>query len=254
MSDYMSSLPVRSEKDGTDERVHVKIVDYTSPDGSGNQVEVSDGNVHAYVHGKDPAGTETLLRTSEAGHVGVDGVYNATTNSDPANIGLVAHTRNATPGDAQQDIRLTGIANSDVRALDVAIRDASGAVFSMANPLPVFVAGSAGGDEILDFNQGSAIAANASSSHTYTPSTGKVLTLQKVAVSASMRCKFEIKMGLTGSEVLKLVLFNSTANPNAEYVFGLPQELADTDSLVIVRTNLDKQAGDVYSTIEGIEN
>lgn len=38
----------------------------------------------------------------------VDGVYDVVTNADPDNIGLVGHVRNATPGDAQQTLRLTG--------------------------------------------------------------------------------------------------------------------------------------------------
>jgi len=52
---------------------------------------------------------------------------------------------------------------------------------------------------------------------------------------------------------LKVVLFNSTANPNVEYEFSTPQIMPDTQSVKVTITNLDNQSQDVYSTIEGYE-
>ena len=54
MSDYKSGLPVRSEADGTDERLQTKIVDATSPDTQQMEVD-SDNNAHVEVHGNNPA-------------------------------------------------------------------------------------------------------------------------------------------------------------------------------------------------------
>lgn len=137
--------------------------------------------------------------------------------------------------------------------LKVNLFDETGAAFSGANPLPVSVVAAATGDEVLDFKQATAIAAAASDTHNYDVTTGKTLTLQKVVASASGKIKVEIKLGTTNSEVLKVVLFNSTAAPNVEYAFSSPQALDDTNSVKVVITNLDKQSMDVYSTIEGFE-
>jgi dipeptidyl aminopeptidase/acylaminoacyl peptidase len=132
--------------------------------------------------------------------------------------------------------------------------DATGTAFSAGNPLPVSVVNATPGSEVLAFNQATAVAANASSTHTYTPTTGTTLTLQQVVASASGKMKIEIKIGPTGSEVTKAVLFNSTANPNVAYTFAAPQAIADTESILVIRTNKDNQAQDLYSTIEGVEN
>ena len=57
--------------------------------------------------------------------VTVDGIYAMYTNDDPDNIGLIAHVRQASPGDADQTIRTTGgvpadaVVNANVHALDV---------------------------------------------------------------------------------------------------------------------------------------
>lgn len=137
--------------------------------------------------------------------------------------------------------------------LKVNLFDEAGAAFSGANPLPVTVIAGTAGDEVLDFKQAVSVASGASDDHTYTPSSGTTLTLQQITASASGKIKVEIFMGVTASEVLKVVLFNSTANPNVVYQFGSPQALEDTDSVVVTITNLDNQSQDVYSTIEGFE-
>ena len=96
MADYNSGLPIRSEADGADERVQVKVVDSTNPDTQQMTVD-TDGNLHAEAHGNDPSGVDRVLRTSEEGHANVSGLYDVAQNTDPANIGLIAHSRSATP-------------------------------------------------------------------------------------------------------------------------------------------------------------
>ncbi len=137
--------------------------------------------------------------------------------------------------------------------LKVNLFDEAGAAFSGANPLPVTISGAVSGDEVLDFKQATAVAAAASDTHTYTVTSAKELTLQKVQASASGKIKVEISLGTTSAEVLKVVMFNSTANPNVEYAFSSPQAMDDTQSVKVVITNLDSQAQNVYSTIEGVE-
>jgi len=103
-TDYDSGLPIRSESDGADERVHCKWVDYTDPGGTDKQVQVSNKNAHMVAHG----------------------VYNVTTNPDPSTMSVIGHVRNATPDATHQTVRWTGAAPSSdnidpttVRAMDV---------------------------------------------------------------------------------------------------------------------------------------
>lgn len=139
--------------------------------------------------------------------------------------------------------------------LKVDIFDSTGTAFSPSNPLSVsVVSGLGGATEVLDFKQATAVAAAANDTHTYTITSGKTLSLQHIQATGSGKIKVEISLGTIGSEVLKIVLFNSTANPNVDYVFQAPQNMPDTQDVVVKITNLDKQPQDVYSTIEGYES
>ena len=254
MSDYASGLPIRSESDSTDNRVHVKIVDGTNP--SINQVSVdSDKNLHSEVHGNDPAGVDKVLRLSEIGALTSDGVYHATNNTKPGNTGLVLHTRNATPGDAQQGLRATGIQNSTVISQDVAIRDEAGAAFSESNPLPVTLVDSEG-TEVNDFSIAAAIAANGTSTHDYTVTAGKTLKLSQIESTASGKAKIEVAIETavaSGIFTSKFVLFNSTATPNMSLRIVENIAVAAGVRVRVTRTNKDNQPQDLYSTISGHE-
>lgn len=76
--------------------------------------------------------TQTLRTTASAviigGDVSVDieGVYDAVTNPDPDNIGLIGHVRAVSPGDSDQTNRITSITNTNVHALDVALHTSDG--------------------------------------------------------------------------------------------------------------------------------
>ena len=106
-------------------------------------------------------------------------------------------------------------------------------------------------DEIHDFNVANAIVKNDSADHSYSPTAGA--KVRSVHLSASGYAKFEISFGVTSSEVLKYVYFNSTANPSHEFVFPSPITLANTDTMIVTKTNLDNQPQDLYSTINGDE-
>lgn len=255
MADYNSSLPIRSEADGTDERVHVKIVDGTTP--SQRATVDTDGNVHIEVHGNDPAGTDRVLRLSELGALTPDGVYDIADNTKPGTIGLIASSRDAAPSDTTMTERLTSVTDSGgtVKALDIALHDEDGEAFSATNPLPVTILDSEG-DEVNDYNTAAGVAAAATSNHDYTVTAATTLFLTQISATASGKCKIVISVETgvaTGTFSPKFVMFNSTASPNMEKVLKEPIQVAAGVRVRIARTNTDNQPQDLYSTISGHE-
>lgn len=255
MADFNSSLPIRSEADGTDARVHVKICDGTTP--AQMAIVDTDGNVHIEVHGNDPAGLDRVLRLSEIGALTPDGVYDAADNTKPGNVGLIASQRNAAPDDTTQTERLTSVTDSGgtKRLLDVSIHDEAGEAFSASNPMPVVVLESEG-DEVNDYNTAAAVAAAASSNHDYTVTALKTLQLTQLSAAASGKMKLQIAIETAVASGVfnnRFVMFNSTATPNLEKVLREPIAVAAGVRVRLIRTNLDNQAQDLYSTISGHE-
>lgn len=258
MADYDSGLPIRSESDGSDERVHVKIVDgTTSP--AVNQTEVdSDSNLHVEGHGNDPAGVDRVIRTSEQGHTAISGIYDVADNTDPSNIALIAHTRNGTPADTQSTERLTSIEDSGgtVRALDVSLHDENGEVYTVDNPLPVVATDSEGGTKIHDYKAAGSVAKDATDDHDYTVTAGKELRLKQILASASGKCKLELKIETgvgTGTYNTVVTKFNSTAEPNICFELVERIIIAAGVKVRVTMLNRDNQPQDLYSTIVGIE-
>lgn len=252
MADYDSSLPIRSESDGTDERVHVKIVDGTSP--AVNQVRVdSDNNLHTEMHGNDPAGVDRVVRTSELGALTPDGVYDATDNTKPGNTGLIVSVRDAAPSDTTQTQRLTAVTNGDKRLLDVSLHDEAGAAFSASNPLPVTVVDSEG-TEVNNYDTQVALAAAGSDNHDYTAVGTFKLSRVWAAASGKMKIQVQIETGVA-TNVFNTVFvgFNSTANPNINIPINENITVAAGVRVRVIRTNNDNQPQDVYSTICGHE-
>lgn len=254
MSDYNSGLPVRSEADGVDEKVIVKITDGQM--GGTNQMTVdSDQNAHVEIHGNDPAGVDRVVRTSELGALTPDGVYHATDNSKPGNSGLIASTRDAAPSDTTQTQRVTAVTNGTKRLLDVSIHDEDGNIFSASNPLPVTNVDSEG-VEVNDYLKSVAVAAAASVNHDYTVTALKTLKLSQIWAAASGKMKIEVQIETGVATAVfntKFVGFNSTANPNIK--LPVRENIAVTAGVKVrvIRTNLDNQSQDLYSTISGHE-
>lgn len=250
MADHPSSLPVRTEVD-VDSRLQSKLVDYTDPT-QGMTVD-SDGNAHAEVHGNNPAGGDEVLRLSELGAPNPDGVYDATNNTKPAHAGLIAHTRGATPVDADCGKRITGISQGTVHALDVAIRDEDGNAFSNSNPLPV-APGPIAGTRVHDYQTDAGGVPNTPVNHDYIVS-GTALDLYRVEASASGRAKFELQVSQDGVAFTTVgVQFNSTANPNVLFDFdSVPVSVAVSGVVRLIRTNRDNANTDLYSTIIGVK-
>lgn len=253
MADYNSGLPVRTEADGTDERLHAKIVDGTTP--SQRMTVDTDGNAHTEAHGNDPAGTDRVLRLSELGAMTPDGVYDVADNTKPGNSGLIASTRDVTPSDTTQTQRITSVTNSTKRLLDVSIHDENGDAFSASNPMPVTVLDSEG-VEINDYKAAAAVAANATDNHDYTVTALKTLFLTQVNSSASGKAKMLISVETavaSGTFTTRFVQFNSTATPNMEVILKEPIQVAAGVRVRVVMTNKDNQPQDLYSTISGHE-
>ena len=260
MADYNSGLPVRSESDGTDERVHSKIVG--SPTGTSpatNQTAVDDDkNAHVESHGNDPAGADRVMRLSELGAITPDGFYDVANNTKPGSSALIGHTRAVSPADTNQIQRVTakqGTTDTDVRALDVSLHDEDGNKFSSSNPLPVTNVDSEG-TEVNDYNTSTALAAGGTSNHDYTVTALKTLKLSQIWSTASgkLRIEVEIETGVgTGLFTTKFVGFNSTATPNIPIPINENIAVAAGVRVRVIRKNLDNQSQDVYSTISGHE-
>lgn len=258
MADYNSGLPIRSEADGVDEKVIVKIVDGQM--GGSNQLQIdADQNAHVEMHGnRADDNADVVMRLSESGHPNGNGDYHADDNSDPASAALILHDRAATPDKTNQNFRPTGVASSDgsnAKAQDVAIRDEDGNAFTTSNPLPVTLVDSEG-TEVNDYNASSATAAAASANHDYTVTALKTLKASQISCSASGRAKFQVQVeDGVASDVFetKFVKFNSTANPNCDFDVKELISVAAGVRVRVVKTNLDNQAQDLYSTISGHE-
>lgn len=258
MSDYNSGLPIRTEADGTDERVHVKIVDGTDPSGTDKRVEVSEKLVHVREFGQDPAGVKRQKRLSENGETAIDGTYDATINTNPANVGVVVQDRNATAADSRQIMKPTakrGTVDTTAVSLDISLHDEDGNAYTQNNPLPVSFEESEG-TEVQAPNTTSSLAKDASIDHTYTVTTGKTLMVHQLWASASGKIKVEVKVETgvgTGLYQSRRTGFTSTANTNIEMNFGRVMKVAAGIRVIITITNRDNAPMDVYSTLEGVE-
>jgi len=276
MADYDSSLPVRTENAGD---VAAKIVDGATPS-QALSVDASGAIKAKLLDGSGTAVTSQANGSQQALDVGINvaGVQidprqiRALTGSDvvTANQGTAAAISGAWPvlptdGTNSQSFTAAGEAKVQVTQPlpagtnnigKVSIQDSSGAAISDANPLPVYVTADAPGDEINAFNTAAAVAANASSNHDYTVTSGKTLKLTQIEASGSGKLKIEVQVETgVGTNVFlsKFVQFNSTANPNLSVSLREPISVAAGVRVRVIRTNRDNQSQDVYSTISGHE-
>jgi len=258
--DYDSGLPVRSEADGADERVQVKMVDATNPD-TQQMIVDTDSNAHVEIHGNDEAGIDRVVELSETGNVALDGDYNVTTNTNPSSVGLIAHDRNGASTDrTHQNLRPTAVVGeNDTVNIDVALHDEAGQNYDANNPLPVTFEESEG-DEKHEFEETEDVLKDATAVHSYSVLDGKTFLLYKVLCSGSGKIKALLEIGDGGATeafVTKVVTFNSTANPQADMSFDrIPIKVVGTSNTTTVRitlTNRDNQQQDLHSTFVGIE-
>lgn len=259
MADYDSGLPIRTEADGTDERVQVKIVDKDNPDTQQATVD-TDNNVKVGVYGDraDDAADVALL-LSEEGRPNGRGDYEINENSKPASSAIIAHERDAAKDETHQNQRVSAIASTvdtDVTALDVAIRDEQGNPFTSNNPMPVAVSESEG-TEVYDYNTSATVASDASTNHDYTVTTAQKLIIDEILCSASGRARFELQIEdgvAAGTFTAQAVIFNSTAKPTETIPVKRRLTVAAGVIVRIVCTNRDNQPQDLYTTLMGVED
>lgn len=130
------------------------------------------------------------------------------------------------------------------------------AAVSATNPIPVAFSPDPIGTEVIDYKTNAAIAAAATSNHDYTVSAGKTLLLSQIEATGSGKMKIEVQVetaAASGVFTTKFVQFNSTANTNMSIQTGSPLSIITGAKVRIIRTNLDKAAQDLYSTIVGQE-
>lgn len=255
-TDIKAGLPIRSEADGTDERVQVKVVDSTNPDTQQQTVD-ADGNAHIEMHGNRPDGsTDQVMRLSQLGAPNADGVYDASDNTKPAGSGVVAQTRNATASDTRQVERPTakrGTSDTTDVSLDVSVHDGSGNAYTKDNPMPVEIVDEVGGTAVHDYQvTEDPVVAAGTGVITYTNGANP-LTLKRIVMSASGFFKADIKTGPSGTLVQRYTVFNSAAEKNI--LLPCPKDfiIAATHLIEITFTNEDQQPFDCYATIEGME-
>lgn len=99
----------------------------------------------------------------------------------------------------------------------------------------------------IDYKKATAVAAAASDTHTLSP--GSTINVTQVDFSGSGQMKCEIKYGTTGSEVSKWVGFTSKGDLNGSFRLPHPITITNTQSILVILTNTDNQAQDVYSSI-----
>lgn len=219
MSDYDSSLPVRTEAAGD---VDVFISDSVTPaqklkvnaDGSidtnfatGSKIIVTDG-------------TDDL-------EVNADGSINVVTTATDLDIRDLDHTQD-----------------------NVAIQSGGNELGVNADgSINVKIDSDVSGDEVVDFNSSSAVAKDASVNHDYSVTALKTLIGEEAFISGSGKLKVELLF----NSVLKWVGFNSTANPNIRIPLDRMPKAAAGQIVRFTITNRDKQAQDLYSTLTGVE-
>lgn len=251
MSDYNSSLPIRTENAGD---VIAKIADATV---TSQQLKVnSDGSINITDNGSSITvdGSVTVSATSlDIRHIShtVDSIK----IGDGVDFLAIDSSGNIGITDAGGSITVDG--SVTVSATDLDIRNLSHSQDSIKigdgtdllavnsdGSINVVVTG-ASGTPVNDYHTEAAVAGGATSTHTYT-STGNFY-LQQIEASSSGKMKIEVKV----NSVTKFVQFNSTAQTNMSIHLDQPIIATTGQTVTITRTNRESQAQDVYSTISG---
>jgi len=267
MSDYNSSLPVRTENAGD---LQVKIVDSTvtsqqlkvEADGSINvnsTVSATDLDIRdlAFATDKvDVSGSEVSLDSATL--AALENITVSATDLDIRDLAFATDKVDVSGSEVSLDsATLAALENITVSATDLDIRDLSHSQDSVkvgdgTDFLAVNSDGSINVVSVLspttsvnDYNTVASVAAGASSTHTYT-STGDFY-LAQVEASGSGKMKIEVKV----NGVTKFVQFSSTSDTNMSISLTQPILATSAQTVTVIRTNRDNQSQDVYSTISG---
>ena len=109
------------------------------------------------------------------------------------------------------------------------------------------------GDEICEYDTQEGLAVNTPKTFTYIVSADRTLYLHEIYASGSGKIKVEVKTGVSGSEETRWVGFNSTSNPVCRFKINIPIVEVTGHKVLVIVTNRDNQAQDVYYTLIGLE-
>lgn len=300
MSDFDSSLPVRTQNDGD---VVAKIADASTPsqqlavnaDGSINitdnggslTVDATDLDIRDLAFATDKVDVSGSSVDVTATDLDIRDLAFATDKVDVSGSSNVAVTDGGgslTVDATDLDIRdlafatdkvdvsgssVTVSGSVSVTATDLDIRDLdatqdnvaiSDGIDSLAinadGSINVNITDSTPGTPVNNYNTSASLAAGASSNHDYTVTALTILNFNQVwaAASGKLKIQVQIETGVaTGIFNTYFVGFNSTANPVIDLDIDNPPAVAAGVRVRVIRTNLDNQAQDVYSTIGGFE-
>lgn len=268
MADYLGQQLVRSYEpnlaDGMQDDLHAAMHIFNITDnewerlsavdaGDAKASDISGLMSNSIIYGYNgTADDHDRLITDESPYGSLQGILRVNIGDDVRSYDVAAHDAAAVTNGGQLLAYYTSdpSTNNVVQDQDAVrvLADSEGRlIVKLADPLSQSV-------PVADYNTGANVAKAASSNHTYTvalPAGKAKFILTGVQCSSSAMFKFEIKTGPAGAETTKLVLFNTASNPNASSLPNLEITVADTENVLIERTNLDNQAADVYSTIIG---
>lgn len=136
--------------------------------------------------------------------------------------------------------------------------DLAGSPVSATNPVPVVFSAGISGTVVNNYNSATALAAGASSNHTYTITTGKSFQGKKIHASSIGAIKIDVQTSPDGTAFTTIfTAFNSTATPNIDIDMDeiLFLQASGTGAAIrVVRTNTEVlTAENCYSTISGVE-
>lgn len=110
------------------------------------------------------------------------------------------------------------------------------------------------GLEVVNYNTAASLASSSSSNHDWTSAAAS--KLYQVLASASGKLKVEVQIETAAaSNIFNTIAvgFNSTANPNINIALSKYAAVPNGARVRVIRTNLDNQAQDVYSTIVAVQ-
>lgn len=281
MSDFNSSLPVRTEENGD---VAIKVVDGTitsqtltvNADGSLN---ITDNAGSLTVDGTVELGATTLAalesvtvqNPSGASAVNIQDGGNSITVDGTVELGATTlaalesiTVQNGTGGAA---VNIQDGGNSiTVDATDLDIRDLTFAndkvgISDGTDILEINSDGSLNvvvqedvGTEVTDFLMSAAVAGGGTQNHDKVFATASKLYQVLASGSGKIKAEVQIETGAsTGIFNTVMVGFNSTATPNVDLSLNKYAAIPLGAIVRVIRTNRDVTAQDLYSTIVAIE-
>lgn len=186
-----------------------------------------------------------------------NGDYDVSTNVDPSSAAVIAHDRAATPDKTNQNVRVTGVANGNIHAMDVAVHQSDGSDISLANPLPVTVTDAAGGTDVYDPQSSANVAPAATVNHDTLAAGATGLMVKSVDIGSAVKVGvvYQVETGVgTGIFTPMFWKNNSVASPADADLQLKGSILVPTGvNFRVSITNNDVDSSDLHSTVYGVQ-